>query len=114
MEVDFCVHISSKVNFSPEYWCFINCPSLSVLFVQQRLGQSGRTCSHLREEIRLLQSVTVDESVQGVKDTVAMILQNELAWQQEYEKALEKCGFEIKGAEQGRRYFLLFFNKVAR
>ncbi|XP_071840349.1 forkhead-associated domain-containing protein 1-like isoform X2 [Apostichopus japonicus] len=73
----------------------------SLVALEQRLGQSGRTCSHLREEIRLLQSVTVDESFQGVKDTVAMILQNELAWQQEYEKALEKCGFEIKGAEQG-------------
>lgn len=73
----------------------------NLVELELRLGTSGRTCAHLREEIRLLQSVTVDELLQGVKDTVAMILQNELAWQQEYEKALEKCGFEIKGAEQG-------------
>nr|XP_054768394.1 forkhead-associated domain-containing protein 1-like [Lytechinus pictus] len=67
-----------------------------LIAAEKRLEEGGRTCSHIRNEIKLLQSVTVDESLQNVKDTIAMMLQNELAWQQSFETTLEKCGFDIK------------------
>ena len=72
-------------------------------FFQKRLEEGGRTCSHIRNEIKLLQSVTVDESLQHVKDTVAMMLQNELSWQQSFETTLEKCGFDIKTGGKGEQ-----------
>ncbi|XP_071476887.1 forkhead-associated domain-containing protein 1-like [Diadema antillarum] len=67
-----------------------------LIAAEKRLEEGGRTCAHLRNEIKLLQSVTVDESLQNVKDTIAMMLQNELSWQQAFESTLEKCGFDIK------------------
>ncbi|XP_071805645.1 forkhead-associated domain-containing protein 1-like isoform X1 [Asterias amurensis] len=72
-----------------------------MVSLEKRLQDGGRTCTHLRNEIKLLSSVTVDESLQGVKDTVAMMLQDELSWQQEYENVLEKCGVDVNTPGQG-------------
>ena len=70
---------------------------------QKRLQDGGRTCKHLRDEIKLLSSVTVDESLQGLKDTVAMVLQDELSWQQTYESALAKYGIDASAPGPGMR-----------
>ncbi|XP_038074636.1 forkhead-associated domain-containing protein 1-like isoform X3 [Patiria miniata] len=77
-----------------------------MVALEKRLQEGGRTCTHLRNEIKLLSSVTVDESLQGVKDTVAMMLQDELAWQQEYEGTLEKCGIDAATPGKGLAAFI--------
>ncbi|XP_077998057.1 uncharacterized protein LOC144451149 isoform X2 [Glandiceps talaboti] len=65
-----------------------------------RLSNSGRSSGVISQEIKLLQSVTADESQQWTKDGLLAILTQELAWQQEIEDALEKCGFNVKSSDQ--------------
>ncbi|XP_022090335.1 forkhead-associated domain-containing protein 1-like isoform X2 [Acanthaster planci] len=77
-----------------------------MVALEKRLQEGGRTCAHLLNEIKLLSSVTVDESLQGIKDTVAMMLQDELSWQQEYESTLEKCGIDTGTPGKGLAAFI--------
>ncbi|XP_033104627.1 forkhead-associated domain-containing protein 1-like isoform X2 [Anneissia japonica] len=99
--------VKSHENYKKEAKNSIKALKQHLTQSEKRLQDGGRTCSHLRDEVKLLQSVTVDESLQGVRDTIAMIMQDELSWQQEYESALEKCGWDVKSADQNMSKFIL-------
>ena len=61
----------------------------------------------LKDEISLLQSVTVDESLAWIKDFAVGLLQAELSWETDIENALEQCGVNTKLTNDGMFGLLL-------
>ncbi|XP_052820992.1 forkhead-associated domain-containing protein 1-like isoform X2 [Mya arenaria] len=74
------------------------------------LKQNGRLSSSLKEEIGLLQSVSVDDHLAWVKEVTVGLLQGELSWETDIENALEKCGVNLKltNDEPSKHINLLF------
>ncbi|WAR14835.1 FHAD1-like protein [Mya arenaria] len=64
----------------------------------------------LKEEIGLLQSVSVDDHLAWVKEVTVGLLQGELSWETDIENALEKCGVNLKltNDEPSKHINLLF------
>ncbi|KAL4221029.1 Forkhead-associated (FHA) phosphopeptide binding domain 1 [Mactra antiquata] len=60
------------------------------------LKQNGRLSGALKEEINLVQSVTVNDTVSWIKDVFIGLLQGELTWETEIENSLEQCGVNVK------------------
>ena len=67
------------------------------------MKQNGRLSGSLKDEISVLESVTVDESISWIKDAVVGLLQAELSWETEIETALEKCGVNTKLTNDGKK-----------
>jgi len=59
----------------------------------------------LKEEISLLQSVSVNDTLAWVKDVAVGLLQGELTWETNIEAALEKCGVNLKLTNDGEILF---------
>ncbi|XP_070561704.1 forkhead-associated domain-containing protein 1-like isoform X2 [Ptychodera flava] len=66
---------------------------------KNRLNESHNGGS-IKQELKLLQSVTVDESLHWIKDGLQEILNQQLSQQQEIEDSLEKVGFNVKSSDQ--------------
>lgn len=69
--------------------------------VKVHLKEKGRRSETLKEEIGLLQSVVVGDSLVWIKDLFLEILQGELSWQTDIDNALEKCGVNVKLTTDG-------------
>ena len=68
---------------------------------QAHLKQNGRLSGSLKDEISLIQSATVDETLSWIKDFALGLLQAELSWETDIENALEKCGVNTKLTNDG-------------
>jgi hypothetical protein len=55
--------------------------------------------------VNLLKSVSTDESLQWVRDSLLDLLTAELSWETEIEKALERCGVNLKISSDGKNEY---------
>lgn len=62
----------------------------------------------MKDEINLIQSVTVNDTVSWIKDVAVGILQGELSWETDIESALEQCGVNVKLTNDGMSMFYHF------
>ncbi|KAI0210169.1 hypothetical protein LSAT2_005102 [Lamellibrachia satsuma] len=67
--------------------------------LQSRLKEKGLRSSQLKQELDLLQTVSVCESLDWAKCASLELLQTALAWQADIEAALEQCGVNVKIAD---------------
>ncbi|XP_060586593.1 forkhead-associated domain-containing protein 1-like isoform X3 [Ruditapes philippinarum] len=74
------------------------------------LKQKGRLSGALKEEIGLIQSVSVNDTVAWIKEVAVGLLEGELSWETDIENALEKCGVNVKltNDEPSKHISLLF------
>ncbi|XP_002730673.2 forkhead-associated domain-containing protein 1-like, partial [Saccoglossus kowalevskii] len=63
--------------------------------------QGNRNSNIIKQELKLLQSVTVDDSLHWIKDAFTNLFNEELTWLQGIEDSLEMCGYNIKSSDQG-------------
>ncbi|KAG2459150.1 CTRC protein, partial [Polypterus senegalus] len=60
-----------------------------------------RSISTLRREIEKVEKLSVEKSLVWVQKAFAGILSDEMSWQQEVVKSIEKAGFDISNSEEG-------------
>ena len=73
----------------------------SLLCLQDRLRERGLLSNRLRQEIDLVHTVTLDESVAWMRDLILTLLQVIVTWEGHIESSLEECGVNIKISEDG-------------
>ena len=61
----------------------------------------GLLASRLKQEIDLVQAVSVGERVDHSKEVALQLLQTMLEWEAQIEAALEECGVNMKLSEEG-------------
>ncbi|GAB1602133.1 hypothetical protein Ahia01_000492100, partial [Argonauta hians] len=72
-----------------------------------RMKQNSQHSSVLQEELKLLQSVSTDEGLKGLKSQFESRLNGELEWQLKTEKALEDCGVNVTVSTEGTAFIAL-------
>ena len=68
------------------------------VFSQARLKTNGLLTGPLKQELSLLQAVSLigaSENLQTIKQALVDSLQSQLSWQQDIEDALQRCGINI-------------------
>ena len=85
---------------------------LCAVWLQNRLKEKGLRSSQLKQELDLLQTVSVCESLDWAKCASLELLQTALAWQVDIEAALEQCGVNVKIADDsGLLFYFTRFNQ---
>ncbi len=59
------------------------------------MAEKGRRTNTLKQEVDLLQSLVLDESVSWMRDGVLKMFQEEMEWTAVIESALSECGINV-------------------
>ena len=74
----------------------------SIIYFQQRLNNNGRLNGKVRQELDLIRTVSIDEDLVWLRESILDLLQGEADWENEIEIALEQCGVNVKLSEKGK------------
>ena len=74
--------------------------STCVLCGQTRLKDKGQLCSRVTQELELVETVSVPESLAWMRDSFRDLLCTVMTWHTEIESALEKCQVNVKISEE--------------
>ena len=70
-----------------------------MLLFQSRLREKGVTVGQLKQELDLLQTLSICESLDWAKNSSLQLLEATMEWQTDLENTLEECGINMKIAD---------------
>ena len=77
-------------------------PKLTNYSFQQRLNDNGRLTCKMRQELDLIRTVSIDEDLVWLRESILDLLQGEADWENEIEIALEQCGINVRLSDKGK------------
>ena len=65
------------------------------------MKDNGRLVSKVKQETDLIRTISIDEDLVWLKDSILDLLQGETDWENEIEGALEQCGVNVRLLDKG-------------